>query len=74
MRWTIQCKNIYCTNNLLPGAVTTVTDYINNPVLQELIDKNDYNGVFRDERVYLSLRASAGYTSKEEKIEKMILK
>ena len=44
-----------------------LTDYINNPVYQELIDENDYNGVRSNEIVYLDLRASAGYTSKEEK-------
>ena len=30
---------------------------------QELIDEDSYNGVRSDERVYLYLRASAGYTS-----------
>ena len=45
-------------------------DYINNPVYQELINENDYNGVQSDERVYLDLRASAGYTSEEEKLER----
>ena len=46
-----------------------MTDYINNPVYQELIDENDYNGVRSDERVYLDLQASAGYTFEEEKLE-----
>ena len=46
-----------------------MTDYINNPVYQELIDENDYNGVRNDERVYLDLQASAGYISEEEKLE-----
>ena len=47
-----------------------LTGYINNPVYQELIHENDYNGAWTDERVYLALRASAGYTSEEEKLEK----
>ena len=47
-----------------------MTDYINNPVYQESIDKNDYNGVRSDEKVYLDLRVSAGYTSEEEKFER----
>ena len=46
------------------------TGYINNPVYQELIDKNDYNGVWSDERAYLDLEASAGYTFEEEKLER----
>ena len=37
---------------------------------QELIDGNDYNGVRSDERVSLDLRASAGYTSEEENLER----
>ena len=45
-------------------------DYINNPVYQELINENDYNGVQSDGRVYLDLLASAGYTPEEEKLEK----
>ena len=44
-----------------------LTDYINNPVYQELIDENNYNAVCSNERVYLDLRTSAGYTSEEEK-------
>ena len=47
-----------------------LTDFINNPVYQELIDENDYNGLWCDERVYLDLRASADYTSEEEKLER----
>ena len=37
-----------------------LTDYINNPAYQELIDEDSYKGVCSDERVYLDLRASAG--------------
>ena len=37
---------------------------------QELIDENDYNGLWCDERVYLDLRASADYTSEEAKLER----
>ena len=51
-------------------STAPLTDYINNAVYQELIDKNDYNGVRSDERVYLDLGASAGYTSEEEKVER----
>ena len=47
-----------------------LTDYINNPVYQELIDEDSYNGIRSDERIYLDLRASAGYTSQAEKLER----
>ena len=43
---------------------------MNNPIYQELIDEEDYNEVKSDERVYLDLRASSGYTNKAEKLEK----
>ena len=46
-------------------STAPLTDYIDNPVYQELIDENDYNAVRSNERVYLDLRASAGYTSEE---------
>ena len=46
-----------------------LSDYINNPVHQELIDEDSYNGVRSDEKVYLDLRASSGYTSEAEKLE-----
>ena len=43
-----------------------MTNYINNPVYQELIDEDSYS----DERVYLDLRADAGYTSEAKKLER----
>ena len=45
-----------------------MTDYINNPVYQELIDESDYDGIKTDERIYPDLRASAGYTTQGEKL------
>ena len=46
-----------------------MTDYINNPVYQELIDESDYDSVKNDERTCLDLSASAGYTTEAEKLE-----
>ena len=43
-----------------------ISDYINNPVYQELIDKDAYDGVHSNERLYLDQRASAGYTTEME--------
>ena len=45
------------------SSVAPLTDYINNPIYQELIDKDDYFNTKSDERIYLDLRASSGYTS-----------
>ena len=53
------------------GCITApFSDYINNPVYQELIDEDGYDGVRSDERLYLDLRASAGYTTEMEKLER----
>ena len=42
------------------SSVAPLTDYINNPVHQELTDKNNYFDVTNDERIDLDLRASSG--------------
>ena len=41
-------------------STAPLTDYINNPVYQELIDESNYGGFKSDEKIYLDLRASAG--------------
>ena len=51
-----------------------MTDYINNPVYQELIDEEDYVENKSDERIYLDLRVSSGYTNKAEKLERNVSK
>ena len=50
-------------------SVAPLTDYKNNPIYQELIDKDDYCDSRSDERIYLDLRASSGYTIEAEKLE-----
>ena len=52
------------------SSVAPLTDYINNPIYQELIDEDDYFNTKSDERIYLDLRASSGYTSEAEKLER----
>ena len=49
------------------SSVAPLTDYVNNPIYQELIDGDDYWEVRSDERVYLDLRASSGYIQEAEK-------
>ena len=51
-------------------SVAPLSDYMNNPVLQELISEDHYFGVKSDERVYLDLRASSGYVKEAEKLER----
>ena len=51
-------------------SVAPLTDYINNPIYQELVDEDQYGENKSDERVYLDLRASSGYTNEAEKLER----
>ena len=52
------------------SSVASLTDYINNPIYQELIDKNDYFETKSYERIYLHLKARSGYKNKAGKLEK----
>ena len=45
-------------------------DYINNPVYQELTDKDEYYSGKTNERLYLDLTASSGYMEEAEKLER----
>ena len=53
------------------SSVAPLTDYINNPVYQELIDEDDYFEVKSDEMKYLDLRAISCYMKEAEKLEKI---
>lgn len=52
------------------STVAPLTDYMNNPIYQELIDEDDYWEIKSDERINLDLSASSGYTKVAEKREK----
>ena len=47
-----------------------LTEYMNNPIFQELPSEDDYFDVTRDDRIYLDLRASSGYVKEAEKLER----
>ena len=46
---------------------TPVTDFMNNPIAQELKKENEYFGDDSDKRLYFDLRQSNGYTEEFEK-------
>ena len=52
------------------SSVAPLRDYINNSFYQELIDEDDYLDNRSDEGIYLDLRASSGYASDTEKLER----
>ena len=51
-------------------SVAPLTDCVNNPIYQELINEDDYWEVRSNGRVYLDLSASSGYTKQAEKLER----
>ena len=51
-------------------STAPLIDYINNPIYQELIDEEDYFENKSNERIYLDLRASSGYTNEAEKLKR----
>ena len=44
-----------------------ILDYVNNPVFQELLPENTYMPNTSDERIYIDLRDSLGYTNEKER-------
>ena len=48
-------------------SAAPLTQYKNNEIKQELTKEKDYFGDNSDERLYIDLRCSKGYTSKSEK-------
>ena len=56
------------------SSVAPLTDYMNNPIFQELPDEDMYFDVKNDDQVYLDLMASSGYVKKAEKLEEMTQK
>ena len=51
------------------SSLAPLTDYMNNKIYQELIEKDNYFDVRSDERLYLDLRASSRYVKEAEKLE-----
>ena len=51
------------------SSVAPITDYIDNPVFQELPNEDTYFSLKSDEKIYLDLRASSGYVKEAEKLE-----
>ena len=45
-----------------------LTQYINNPIYQDMTPEEDWGGDKRDDRLYIDLRRSKGYTDELEKI------
>ena len=57
--WSLYCLKCRALNR-----------FINNPIYQELIDGDECFETKSDEKIYLDLRASSGYTNKAEKLER----
>ena len=57
----------WCCNR---SSVAPVSNYVDNPIFQELPDQERYFSAKSDERIYLDLRASSGYVKEAEKLER----
>ena len=51
-------------------SIVPLTDYINNPIYQELIGKDQCGRNASNKRLYLDLRARSGYTNEAETLER----
>ena len=47
-----------------------LTQYINNPIYQELTEEDEFTNATRDDRIYVDMRRSKGYTDELEKINR----
>ena len=47
-----------------------LTQYINNPIFQELTEKDEFTDQERDDCIYIDIRRSKGYTDELEKINR----
>ena len=52
------------------SSVAPLTEYMNNPIFQELLDEDKYFSVTNDDRMYLDLRATSGYVKEAEILER----
>ena len=52
------------------SSVAPISDYIDNPIFQELPDEETYFSLKSNEKVYLDLRESSGYVNEAEKLER----
>ena len=52
------------------SSVAPVSDYVDNPIFQELPDQETYFSAKSDEKIYLHLRASFRYVKEAKKLER----
>ena len=52
------------------SSVAPLTEYMNNPIFQELPDADKYFSVTNDDKMYLDLRATSGYVKEAEKLDR----
>ena len=47
-----------------------LTQYINNEIYQEMLDEDKFDDNERDDRIFIDMRRSKGYTDELEKINR----
>ena len=56
------------------SSVAPVSDYVDNPIFQELPDQETYFSAKSNERNYLDLRVSSEYVKKQKNLKEITLK
>ena len=69
MQRHLLCKQ-FVAWNCNDSTVAHLTQYMNNPIFQELPDVDKYFSLTNDNRMYLDLRATSGYVKEAKKLER----
>ena len=67
-KYWLYCILAACTCGGYSSA--PLTQYINNPIYQELTEEDEFTENERDDRIYVDMRRSKGYTDDLEKINR----
>ena len=60
----------FITWNCNYSSLAHLTEYMSNPIFQELPDEDKYFSVTNDDRMYLDLRATSRYVKEAENLER----
>ena len=60
----------FVTWNCNYSSLAHLTEYMSNPIFQELPDEDKYFSVTNDDRMYLDLRATSRYVKEAENLER----
>ena len=59
---------MFVTYNCNVCSTAPLTQYKNNPIYQDITPEEEYRDNSRDDRIYIDMRRSQGYTDELEKL------